>query len=174
MAKPPARAKGPRRPEFNHPEKHRDIPIVEPREPPPNFDLLSDELKDKLREDAKVKVEARERARAIDAFLDSEVERLERASVPGLHEEMRDITIDLALGNDQIILDGKWYMYGRSYKVRQSVYAALKDIIQYTHRHYAQTHNNPEEAAMRASQAIAKGGHSYATLNATSGQVAKF
>lgn len=174
MAKSPGRPRGAKSPVFNHPDKHYSAPRVEEREPAPNFDLLSDERKAKLTEDAKSKVEARERVRAEDAFLAAEIERIERELIPDAHEEMKEIVIDLALGNDQIVLDGKWYMYGRTYTVKKSIYDSLREIIQRTHWHYAQTHTDPTEAAQRASQAIAKGGSSFATINASSGQVARF
>jgi hypothetical protein len=174
MAKTPARAKGPRRPEFNHPDKRREPEVRDPREPAPNFDLLSEETKERLREDAKVKVEARERARAMDAFLAAEVERIERATVPDAHEEEREVEIDLAIYADRIIVDGRVFMHGRRYTVKKSLYDSLMDIQAQTWKHYRNTHHDPNEASQRAAQAIAKGGTSYATINAASGQVAKF
>jgi hypothetical protein len=172
MAKAPARAKGPSRPRFSYPIKEYTGPGPRPeKEPAPNFDLLSDDDKAKLREDALVKVQAAEKLRAKNAYLDAEIERIERELIPDAHEEVVDITIDLALGNDQIVLDGKWYMYGRKYKVKKSVYDSLAEIIARTHWHHAQIHNDPNDAAMRASQAIAKGGRSHAVINGSTGTV---
>lgn len=173
MAKP-GRPRGPKSPTFNHPTGRDRIPHAAPHEPAPDFSLLSDEAKEEITKEAKAKVEATAKDRAMEAYLAKEVERLERELVPDAHEEEKEITLDLAIYADRLIINGRHYMHGRTYTVKQSLYNAMKDIQSQTWKHYAATHKDPNEAAMKAQQAIAKGGHSYATLNSQTGQVSKF
>jgi hypothetical protein len=178
MAKTPTKTpvrRSASRPLFNHPEKKLSAPDPHPEhEPAPNFDLLTDEMKAKLREDALVQVEARERDRAMEAYLAAEVERIERELVPDSHEEMKEIYIDLAIYADRIIIDGKHYMHGRTYTVKKSLYDSMKDIQAQTWQHYANTHKDPNEAMQKMAQTIAKGGSSFATISASTGQVTRF
>jgi hypothetical protein len=100
--------------------------------------------------------------------------RIERELHPEAHEEEREVTIDVALYADRIIVDGTHYMHGRTYKVKRGLYDAMIDIMSRTHKHYADTHRDPIKATMEAQQAIAKGGPSYAVVNASTLQVTKF
>src|SRR5208337_313432 len=175
MAKSPGRPRGSSKPVFNHPEKAPRASIPEEKEPTPNFDLLSDELKAKLREEARIAVDVRERKRAEEAYLAAEEERIERELHPEAHEEEREIYIDLALYADRVIIDGKHYMHGRNYTVKESTYRCMQDIIARTHKHYAETHRDPNTAMMEAAQSIAKGGHpGRAAISASDGKVTKF
>ena len=175
MAKSPGRPRGSSKPIFNHPERavlHASIPEV--KEPAPNFDLLSDELRAKLREEARIAVDVRERKRAEEAYLAAEEERIERELHPESHEEDREIYIDLALYADRVIIDGKHYMHGRNYTVKESTYRCMQDIISHTHKHFAEIHRDPNKAMMEAAQAIAKGGPSLANISASDGKVTRF
>ena len=176
MARPPGRPPkaGRKSPIFNKPDKFYPPDPIEPKEPEPNFDLLDEDTKEKLRLKAAAKVEAAERERAEHAWLEAEIERIEKELHPEAFEEEREITIDLALYADRIIINGKQYMHGRTYKVGKNLYDSMQDIISQTHKHYANTHRDPMRAMQEAQQAIAKGGPSYATINGSSGQVTKF
>jgi len=165
--------KGPKQPRFNRSISDYVPPSLE-RDALPNFDLLDEETKERLRQKARAKIEAEERLRAEDAFLEQEKLRLERELHPELHEPEEEVTIDLAIYTDRLIIDGRHFMHGRTYKVRHSVAAVLRDQMARTHRHYADTHRDPAKAMMEASQAIAKGGPSWAVINGSTGQVTKF
>lgn len=162
-------------PLLSKPEGQRFVPEPAVLEPAPNFDLLSEETKEELRKQARAKVEADEIDRASEAFKAAEIERLEREAHPEAFEEEREITIDVALYADRVILDGRTYMFGRTYTVKKRVYDSLMDIMARTHRHYADTHRDPMRAMQEAAQQIAKGGDpGRATLNASTGGVQKF
>ena len=106
-----------------------------PALPPADFSLLSTAEKDAIRLKAEARVLAREKERAEEAFLLAEEERLERELHPKKFEEMREITIDLALYADGITLDGRKYEYGRTYTVPKSTYDTLMEVQQRTYRH---------------------------------------
>ena len=161
-------------PTFNRPVKDYAPAPMEDKEPLPNFDLLSPEQKTELTAKAKARVEARERDRAMEAFLSAEVDRIERELHPEAFEEEREITVDLAIYADRLIINGKHYMHGRTYTVKKSLFDAMNDIIAHTHKHYAETHRDPTKAFYNGQREISKQGPSYATLNAQTGQVTKF
>jgi hypothetical protein len=161
-------------PIFNRPVKDLEPPELVDLEHKPNFDLLDEVTKQELRAKAKARVEARERDRATEAFLAEEVERIERETHPEAYEEEKEITIDLAIYADRLIINGRHFMHGRTYTVKKSLYDSLRDIMARTHRHYADTHRDPARAMMEAQQQFAKGGPSFATVSASSGQVTKF
>lgn len=177
MAKTPMRSRY-TKPQFNKPSPGKDsrdypsVPVV--KEPDPDFSLLTEEDKDRLRKEAQDEVTARERKRAMNAFLDAEVARHEKELHPEAYEEEKEITIDLALYAVDIVLDGRHYVHGRKYTVKKSVYDALNDIMYRTHKHYRETHRDPMRAMQEAAQAIAKGGPSYATINGSTGLVQRF
>ena len=170
---PRPRGRPPKQPRFNRPVSDYAPPSLD-KTALPNFDLLDEGTKELLRNRARAKVEAEERDRAEQAFLEQEKLRLERELHPEIYEPLEDVTIDLAVYADRIRLDNDVFMHGRTYKVRQSVAAVLRDQMARTYRHYAETHRDPAKAMMEASQVIAKGGKSYAVINGSSGQVAKF
>jgi hypothetical protein len=178
MAKSPGRPRGrpPGRktPLYNRPESRYDPPWPEEKEPTPNFDLLSEDTKDELRAKAKAKVDAAEIERAEAAFLAAEKERLEKALHPEVYEPEEEVTIDCALYADRITIDGKVYWHGRTYKMKENQRKSVMDIMARTHKHYADTHRDPNKVLMESAQAVAKGGKSYATINASTGQVTKF
>ncbi len=172
MARPPGRPR--KTPLFNKPDKYYGPDPVAPKEPAPNFDLLDEATKDELRKKAAAKVEAAERDRAEQAWLEAEIAHIEKELHPEAHEEDREIVIDCALYADRLIINGRHYMHGRKYTVKQGLYDSMRDIMSRTHKHYADTHRDPMRAMQEAAQAIAKGGPSYATINGSSGQVTKF
>jgi hypothetical protein len=172
MAKSPARGRS--KVLLNKPTREFEQLPPNTRDPDPNFDLLSEEEKEEIRKDAAAKVDAAEKDRAWQAFLEAETKRLEKTLHPEAHEEEKEIEIDLAIYAPEILLDGKRYLYGRKYTVRKSVYDALNEIMYRTHKHYRETHRDPARALMESEQAIAKGGHSYAVVNGSTGQVTKF
>jgi hypothetical protein len=177
MARPPGRPPGrPRKsPIFNKPSRDYDRPSIEALEPTPNFDLLSEDEKAEIRAKAEAKVIDDEKQRAWQAFLDAEVKRLEKELHPEAYEEEKEITIDLALFADRIILDGRTYMHGRKYTVKKSVYDSLAEIQSKTWKHYHDTHRDPERVLQEAAQAIAKGGApGYAQISGSTGQVTRF
>ena len=159
---------------FNKPTREYEQQAPNTREPDPDFSLLSEEEKEEIRKDAAAKVDAAEKDRAWQAFLDAETKRIEKSLHPEAHEEEKKITIDLAIYAAEILLDGKRYLYGREYTVKKSVFDALSEIMYRTHRHYRETHKDPARVQQEAEQALAKGGHSYATINGSTGQVMKF
>jgi hypothetical protein len=165
---------GRKSPLFNKPAGREYEPPAREFEPEPNFDLLDEETKDELRKKAAARVEAAERDRAMEAFLEAETKRIEKELHPEAHEEEKEVEIDVALYADRIILDGKHYMHGRKYTVKKSRFDALQDIMWRTKKHYEATHRDPMKAMQEAAQAIAKGGPSYATINGSTGQVMKF
>ena len=117
MAKSPGRPR--KTPIFNRPVKDLEPAPLNVVDPKPNFDLLSDEEKDDLRKKAQAKVEAAEKDRAWEAFLAAEVERIEKEVHPEAYEEEKDITIDLAIYADRLIINGRHFMHGRTYKVKK-------------------------------------------------------
>lgn len=163
-------------PTFNRPVKDFAPPSIDVREPAPNFDLISEEDKHALRAKAKARVEARERDRAMEAYLAAEEDRLERELHPEAHEELQDITLDgLADYADRIILDGKHYIWGRTYKdLPKSRCDVMRDIMYRTRKHYADTHRDPQKAFFESQREISKSGPGYATINGSTGQVTKF
>jgi len=105
----------------------------------PDFSLVSEEKKEALLKEARERIEAKEIALAEQAFLEAEIARLDRERHPEAHEEMVDYFIDgLALYADRIVLDGKTFMFGRTYKVRKSVALVFDEIMQRTRRHEAE------------------------------------
>jgi hypothetical protein len=158
-----------RSPQFNKPagREYRQEFTETFTVPAPNFDLLTEEDKQELRAKAAAKAEAREKQRAMDAFLEEEEARIERELHPEIHEEQKEIEIDCALYADRIILDGRHYMHGRKYTVGKGKYDSLMDVMHRQHKHYADTHRDPMRALQEAQQAVAKGGSSFATFSAS-------
>jgi hypothetical protein len=165
MAKSPGRPR--KTPIFNRPVKDLEPPPLNVVDPKPNFDLLSAEEKELIREKARVNVEAKEKDRAWEAFLAAEVERIEKEVHPETYEEEKEITIDMAIFADRLIINGRHFMHGRKYTVKKSLYDSISDMMARGHRHYRDTHRDPARALMEAQQEIAKGGHALATLSAS-------
>ena len=161
----PATRKGPK-----HERLNRGFSDVKPpsldKEPLPNFDLLSEEEKTQYRAKAEARFLDREKQRAIEAFIEDELARLERAAHPEIHEPLEDVTIDLAVDADRIILDGMHLMYGRTYKVKRSVAACLREIMFRNKQNYARTHRDPAQAFAEAQRAFTKEGPSLRTISA--------
>lgn len=172
--RPSSRSSSRKSPTFNRPVKDYAPSPLEDKEPAPNFDLLSDETKVKLREQARVKVDADDIHRAEIAFLAAEEDRLERELHPEAYEESREIEIDVAIYPPVIVLDGKYFWHGRKYTVKQRVFDTIRDLMFKARRHYNDTQRNPMQVMQESAQAIAKGGPSYATINSATGQVTKF
>ena len=97
--------------------------------------LLTPEKKAEISAKAKMKVEARDILDAEEAFLKSEMERVERERHPEVFVEMREIRLDLALFADRVTLDGKVYYAGELYTVPKPVYDVLKEFERNTYRH---------------------------------------
>lgn len=105
----------------------------------PDFSLLNDETKERLRKDAAAKIEAREIAAAEKAFLEAEIARLDKERHPEVHEPEEEITLDgLALYCDRITIDGKVYAFGRSYTVKKSLADVFREVMARTRRHEAE------------------------------------
>ena len=105
----------------------------------PNFELLDEETKERLRAEARVKIDAREIAAAEQAFMQAELDRLDRERHPEAVEEMVTVDLDgLALYADRIVLDGRVYMFGRTYTVRKSVAAVFQEVMARSRRHEAE------------------------------------
>lgn len=174
MAKQPGKIRSSKSATYNRPIKDYEPPTIEPPELKPNFDLLDEEMKESLRKKAAARVEARERDRAMEAYLDAEVERIERSVHPEAYEEEKEIAIDLAIYADRIIINGKHYMHGRTYKVKKSLHDCLQEIMWQTHKHYAATHKDPTKVFYDSQREVTKSGPSYATISGSTGQVTKF
>jgi len=124
--------------------------------------LLTPEEREKLTEQARAKIQARDRLDAEEAFLAAEMERLDREAHPDKIEEMREITLDLALYADRIILDGKVYFHGQRYTVTKPVYDVMREIMARTYRHDDEIHSgSPGDDFYRKSRAM--------SLNMTTG-----
>lgn len=117
----------------------RQAPASIPVAPKPKrvieYDLLTDEDKVRIRAEAQAKIDERAKLEAEKAYLESQVEELERSRYPETFEEKFDITIDLALYAQDISLNGKKYMHGATYTVPRSTYQTLREQEQWTHRH---------------------------------------
>ncbi len=129
-----------------------------------DYDLLSDEDKERITREAEGKIAERARLEAEKAFYVQEVERLERNKYPEIFEEKFQITLDLALyarcsgGVSGICLDGKTYLHGGSYTVPRSVYLVLKEQEQATQRHEASLHEgDPYHTFYRRERALQSG-----------------
>jgi len=124
---------------FNRPIQRQ----VQP-EPPeavriPDFSLISREKREELLKEAKARIDAKEIAAAEQAFLEAEIERLDRERHPEAHEEMVEINLEgLALYADRIVLDGRTYMFGRTYRVRKSMAEVMAEVMQRSRRHEAE------------------------------------
>ena len=173
MAKSPVRSSK-KSATFNRPVKDYAPAPLEDKEPEPNFDLLSEEDKDALRKKAAAKVDAAEITRAMDAYLEAEIARIERERHPEAFEEEQDVKIDLAIYANMIILDGRRYVHGKIYKVKKRVGDVMRDIMSQTFKHYRSTHRDPTAEFYNAQRAITKEGPGYATINGSTGQVTKF
>lgn len=167
MARSPAK--------LNHPIRgSRELPEL-PAGRTVNFDILSDFEKEEIRKEARAKLEAREKDAAMRAFLDAEIARLDKEAHPDAYEEEKEITLDgLAPYADRIVLDGRHYMFGRTYTVKKSVYDVMQEIMWRTRRHYEEVHRDPAEVMMRAQQEISKAGDGYARVSAANGRVTRF
>ena len=109
------------------------IPVVSKPKRVIEYDLLTEEDKTRLRAEAQAKIDERAKLAAEQAYLESQVEELERSRYPEIFEEKIDITIDLALCAQDISINGKKYMHGATYTVPRSVYQTLKEQEQWTH-----------------------------------------
>ncbi|MDE1867927.1 MAG: hypothetical protein KGI08_09500, partial [Thaumarchaeota archaeon] len=121
---------------FNQPTspyKQEPKPVPSKREI--NFDILDEDTKNSIRRKAEEKYLEKEKVAAEDAFLEKELERLEREAHPEIAEEERDITIDLPLFADRITIDNNIYFNGRIYTVKKSTYDVLMEIMQRAKRH---------------------------------------
>jgi hypothetical protein len=130
--------------QHTHPKLSRAIQQPVQADPPdpvriPDFSLLDEETKDRLRLDAAAKIDAREIARAEQAFLEAEIERLDKERHPEVHEPEEDIDLNgLALYADRITINGKAYVFGRSYRVKKSLADVFREIMQRSRRHEAE------------------------------------
>ena len=116
--------------------------------------LSAEEMAD-ITKRAKAKIAARDKLDAEEAHLNAELTRLDAEAHPEKAEEMREITIDLALYADRIILDGKVYFHGSRYTVRRSVYDVMQEIMARTRRHDDEIHSGePGDSYYRKSRAM--------------------
>ncbi len=93
---------------------------------PPDFDILSDEHKERL-EKAAAKAVLDEKVEAAEkAYLAAAIKRERRGK--GLEEEQVTFTLDLATFCDRIVLDGVIYLHGRTYTVSKSAYESMREI----------------------------------------------
>src|SRR5271166_5646538 len=122
---------------INRPITEVAKPVVQKAKRTIEYDLLTDEDKDRLRAEAKSKVDERAKLAAERAYYDGQVEELERSRYPEIFEEKIDIIVDLALYAQYISLNGKKFMHGVKYTVPRSTYQVLKEQEQWTHRHEA-------------------------------------
>lgn len=111
--------------------------------------VLNDEEREAIRAKARVKVAARDKLDAEEAFLKSEMERLDREAHPEAFVEMREIRIDLALFADRVILDGRQYYAGELYTVPKPVYDVLKEMERNTYRHDQEIKGDNNDAFYR-------------------------
>ena len=105
----------------------------------PDFSLLSEEKKEELRTEAQLRIKAREEARAIEAFLQAEIDRLDKERHPEVHEPEEDIDISsLALYADKIVVNGKPYAWNQIHRVKKSLADVFREIVQRSQRHEAE------------------------------------
>ena len=132
----------------------------------PDFNLLDEAAKTKLRAEAAEKFRQREIARAEDAFLKEELERLDRESHPEIHEEEIEVdTGGLAVYCDRLVIDGQTYWADHVYKVKKSLGDVILDQMSRTRRHQAEVQSgdnytttyNRIRAAMRTQRIVGRG-----------------
>ncbi len=105
----------------------------------PDFNLLDEDKKEELRKEALAKIVAREIARAEQAFLEAEIDRLDKERHPEVHEPEEDIELTgLALYCDKIVINGRPYMWNRTYRVKKSLADVFREIMQRSQRHEAE------------------------------------
>ena len=146
-------------------------PTAPPRLPDVDLSLLSEEEKADIRARAEARVIAREKQKAEEAFMLAEEERIERERAPQRFEELRDITIDVALYSPGVSLDGKLYEHGRTYRgIPKSVYDSIVEQQERTFRHERETQSgSPYNAAytrQRYKDMPAGDGNAYASISA--------
>jgi hypothetical protein len=103
--------------------------------------ILLPEERYKITAAAKLKIDARDKLDAEEAFLNAELARLDGEAHPEKVEEMRSIVVDLALFADRIILDGVQYFHGSRYTVRKSQFDVMQEIMQRTRVHDDEIHS---------------------------------
>jgi hypothetical protein len=103
--------------------------------------LLTVEERAKITAAASLKIVARDKLDAEEAFLNNELARIDGEAHPEKVEEMREIWIDLALYADRIILDGVQYFHGTKYTVPKSKYDTMQEIMSKTRRHDEEIHS---------------------------------
>ena len=133
----------------------------------PDFNLLDEAAKTKLRAEAEEKFKQREIARAEDAFLKEELERLDREAHPEIVEEKRDIdTGELAVYADRHMIDGRTFWADHIYKnIPKSLYDVLMEQQCRTRRHQAEVQSGDNytttysriRAAMRTQRIVGRG-----------------
>lgn len=110
----------------------------------PDYSLLDDKTVADLRAKAEAKVLARRKVEAEEAFLATEMEKIERDLYPAEVQEMRDIVLDLALYADRVTLDGRVFYHGVHYTVPKPVYDVLKECEANSRRHDEEIHGDPD------------------------------
>lgn len=129
-----------RPPKLNRPIRDPDFPNrADPPRQPVNFDLLTEEDRARIRADAEARVTAREKERAEEAYLELQELKVRKERNPEAFEEEVDYIPDLAIYcSDGLRVDGRVYEHGRTYRVKASVAASLREMAQRTHRHEAE------------------------------------
>ena len=164
-----------RPPKFSRAIRDPDRPEAPAKPEDVDLSLLSDAEKLELQRKAEARVLAREKDRAEEAYLAAEEDRIERTRRPQKFEEMRTITIDVALFAEGVRLDGKLYEYGRTYTVTKSVYDTIMEQAQRTYRHEEEISSgnsyNSFYSRQRFKNMPGKEGGSFAEINAQTGAV---
>lgn len=162
-----------KRPVLNRPieDDQPRVPRATPLKRNIDFDLLTDEDRERITKEAEAKIAERAKLEAEKAFYAKEVERLERDKYPEIFEEKCEITLNLAdyavcgtgaggggKGVSGIMLDGKVYLHGGHYTVPRSVYMVLREQEQASHRHEESLHaGDPYHTFYRRERALQAG-----------------
>lgn len=115
-----------------------DKPIKGRLKPPPriDFELLSDDDRKRLQEDAIAQARAERKVAAEAEYKRLALEEARREE--GLEEELITFTLDLAEFADRITIDGQIFFHGRTYTVPRSKYQVMTEMAYRTHTHQAE------------------------------------
>lgn len=103
--------------------------------PPVDLSALPKDEIEALRNQAKIQVAKERQAEQREAAIAHFVEAERRASSKAPEDEMVDVFIDLPDFCDRITIDGRVFLYGRTYTVSRPVAEGLWEIMSRTNDH---------------------------------------
>lgn len=113
--------------------------------PPADFALLSEEDRERIRNEARLVVAEERRKEAEKAYLEEALSEERRDK--GIEEPLITGTLDLAPEADRILIDGRPFLHGMSYTLPRSVWQTLMECQSRGWNHHYETREGKSKLA---------------------------